>query len=68
LPDRFDLSIPQKRAKYRVHVRWRMNDQIGVAFEHAYTGDELKAARRLQPIHPEDESIVDAPLVTDMAI
>jgi hypothetical protein len=68
LPDRFDLSIPQKRMKYRVQVRWRISDQIGVAFEHTYTAAELQAAHRVQPIHPEDESIVDAPLITDMAI
>lgn len=68
LPDHFDLSIPQKKAKYRVRVRWRVRDQIGVEFEHVYTGAELRAAKHQQPVHPEDQLIVDPPLITDMAI
>jgi len=46
LPDRFDLSIPQRKTKYRVHVRWRAKDAVGVAFEFAYPADgtDAKAA------------------------
>ena len=44
LPDHFDLSIPQKKTKYRVHVRWRAKDAIGVAFEFVYPVNEAKSA------------------------
>ena len=37
LPDQFDLTIPQRKVKYRVNVRWRSKDAgPGVAFEFAY--------------------------------
>ncbi len=36
LPDQFDLTIPRRKAKYRVNVRWRSKDAVGVAFEFAY--------------------------------
>ncbi|MGZ5828997.1 MAG: PilZ domain-containing protein [Xanthobacteraceae bacterium] len=68
LPDRFYLLIPQKKTKYLVHVRWRARDQIGVEFEQICSDEGQQPAKRLKPIHPEDESIVDAPLITDMAI
>ena len=44
LPDHFDLSIPQKKTKYRVHVRWRAKDSIGVVFEFVYPANETKTA------------------------
>ena len=40
LPDQFDLTIPQRKAKYRVHVRWRTKDEVGVAFEFEYPAGE----------------------------
>jgi hypothetical protein len=40
LPDQFDLAIPQKKVKYRVNVRWRSKDAIGVAFEFAYPSED----------------------------
>ena len=47
LPDQFDLIIPQRRTKYRVHVRWRSKDAVGVAFEFEYPAGEYaeKSAR-----------------------
>ena len=39
LPDQFDLTIPQRKTKYRVNVRWRSKDAVGVAFEFAYPNE-----------------------------
>ncbi len=33
VPDRFDLSIPQRGAIYRARLVWRRGDQAGVEFE-----------------------------------
>jgi len=33
LPDRFELSIPQRGATYRARLVWRKGDQGGVEFE-----------------------------------
>lgn len=68
LPDRFYLVIPQKKTKYLVHVRWRARDQIGVEFEEVCSNEGHQPAKRTQLVHPDDEPIVDAPLITDMAI
>jgi hypothetical protein len=72
LPDRFDISIPQRNVKYRVQVRWRVRDQVGVAFEHDYSslepGAATKPAKRLSVVHPEDESCASPRLITDLAI
>jgi hypothetical protein len=32
VPDRFELYVPLKETTYRVHVRWRRNEEIGVLF------------------------------------
>jgi hypothetical protein len=45
LPDHFDLSIPQRKTKYRVQVRWRTKDAVGVAFEFAYPSNEYGSER-----------------------
>ena len=47
LPDQFDLTIPQRKAKYRVHVCWRAKDAVGVVFEFEYPAGEYseKSAR-----------------------
>ena len=33
LPDSFDLVFPLTQAKFRAHVRWRANEEVGVAFD-----------------------------------
>ena len=73
LPDRFDLTIPQQKAKYRVVVRWRAGDQIGVEFEHVYPSEELtaevKAAREKQrKKFEEEQGLRPKRLITDLAI
>jgi hypothetical protein len=32
VPDRFDLYVPLKETTYRVQVRWRRNEEVGVMF------------------------------------
>ncbi|HVG51562.1 MAG TPA: PilZ domain-containing protein [Xanthobacteraceae bacterium] len=73
LPDKFDLSIPQRNVKYRVQMRWRVGDQIGVAFEHAYPSAEMtpevKAARRQRRVEQDEaQSLRPKRLITDLAI
>lgn len=31
VPDEFELSIPVKSGHFRAHIRWRRNDELGVA-------------------------------------
>jgi hypothetical protein len=33
LPDRFEISIPQRGVKFRARLVWRHGDQAGVEFE-----------------------------------
>lgn len=73
LPDRFDLSIPQKKTKYRVAVRWRARDQLGVAIEHEYpSADETAAIRsarqQLREEQAEENALRPKRLITDLAI
>ena len=73
LPERFDLSIPQRNLKYRVQVRWRVGDQLGVVFEHVYPSAELtpevKMARQQQrEKQAEEQSLRPKRLITDLAI
>ncbi len=38
-PDVLELYIPQKEQTQRVHVIWRIGQEVGVAFEQASTGE-----------------------------
>ena len=33
LPDRFDLTVPQRSATYRAHIAWQRRGEIGVLFD-----------------------------------
>ena len=46
LPEQFDLYFPLKQATFRAHVRWRKENELGLAFEApaAPPADPLQAA------------------------
>jgi hypothetical protein len=50
IPDKFDLTIPQRNLECSVRLKWRRDGELGVAIEHsqplADTNDELRRDRR----------------------
>lgn len=73
LPDRFDLSVPQRRTKYRAAIRWRIGDNIGVEFEHVYpleepTPESRAEKKKRREKHAEEQSLRPQRLITDLAI
>jgi hypothetical protein len=71
LPDRFDLTVPQRKTKYRVHVRWRSGDQIGVLFEQVYPSEEPNAPRKITrrpSLHLDEDNVKPLPITSDYAI
>jgi hypothetical protein len=72
LPERFDLLIPQRKARYRVLVRWRDKDQIGVVFEHTYPSETAvvapKVAARIRDFAAGAGDEPPERLITDLAI
>ena len=50
LPDQFKLAIPSRGETYRARIKWRADNQIGVAFENDDPAPviEFASARRLR--------------------
>src|SRR3712207_309685 len=59
LPDRFDLYLPHRDETCKVHIQWRRNNQLGVAFEQATESapaappQPQDVAARVQPLEAE---------------
>jgi hypothetical protein len=56
LPDRFDLYIAKKDETRKVRIKWRTNDEVGVAFEEiaaAPQSHNIDLARRLSELEAE---------------
>ncbi len=60
VPDAFDLHIPQQQVEYRVRMRWRSADAIGVEFAHAQDAAApipLSLARRVKRLESENAGL-----------
>lgn len=56
LPDRFDLTVPQKNKTYRAQIAWQRGEEVGVRFEEASAPDAgaaPKALRRIRELEAE---------------
>jgi len=44
LPDRFDLYLPHRDETCKVHIQWRRDTQIGVAFDQVQSAPPMPSA------------------------
>jgi PilZ domain-containing protein len=60
VPDEFDLLIPHWHAEYRMRVKWRRHDHIGIEVVHCDISRQptlIAQARRLKRLERENKAL-----------